>query len=162
MAQQEVAQRTRKESAVFTRSGIRKQRGTVERATAFGVLVLSFLGSAAACSGGWALIVQGQGSGVGFAFGLLLQGLLTWMQWAYAGVRALAWPSRAVDAALTAAGYGPLVFGALASWIVANGASNTPANVLGWEVIPATLGTWCILWIVSLLPAWYPESRLID
>lgn len=152
----------RKDSAVFKRATIRKRRGKVERGAAWIILVLSFVGSMVAFGGGWGKVVTLSPSLAGLGAGFLLQAVLTWLQWAYPDDWRLSWTSRGIDAATTAAGYGPLFYAPLYAWIVAQGASAKPVPVSYWSIVPAVLGTWAILWLVSLFPAWYPERTLID
>jgi hypothetical protein len=139
-----------KSSAIVSRAQIAKARGPVERATAWIVLVVSFVGTIAALYGGWAPILALQFSASAVLGGLLLQGLLTWLQWAYHHSRVLCWGSRIVDAGLTAYGYGPLFIAALEDYLAAR------------DVPLAFYAAWFLIGLVSLGLAWYPESRLVD
>lgn len=139
-----------KQSALWTRAQLARARGPVERATAWIVLVVSFVGTIVALHGGWAPILALHFSAWAIIGGLLLQGLLTWLQWAYQHNRLLCWGSRIIDATLTAYGYGPLFIMALTAYLVSRG-------------IPEFLYVgWLLIGLVSLGLAWYPESRLVD
>lgn len=143
-----------KESAIVRRATLRRQRGAVERSTAWIVLALSVLGTIAALAGGWTPLVIGiinldpQWSAI--IGGVAIQGALTFLEWWYFDNPLVAWPARAFDTLLTALGYGPLVLVALTAFLVAR---HAPA--------PLYLA-WGIVGLVSLLAAWYPESRLVD
>lgn len=150
-----------KQSAVISRDTITKKRGSVERASAFVVLALSFVGSMVALAGGWGALANGTASLGGAAMGMLLQIGLTWAQWGYGDVVPIAWPARAIDAGLTAWGFGPLFAAPIQAALAAGGASTMPANALGFTLEPASASAWAIIYVVSLLIAWYPESRLI-
>lgn len=154
--------RQTKDSAVFTRDDIHRSRSTVERAIAWVILFLSFVGSMVAFGGGWVAVVTFKPSLAGLGAGFVLQLVLTWLQWAYPERKSLAWTSRGIDAATTAAGYGPLFYGLVSELLLSQGASAETINVIGFPVVPAVVGTWCILWLFSLFPAWYPEYILID
>ncbi len=158
-------------SAVFDRAALEQSRGKVERLSAWVVLFASALGAVVTFHGGsWAQFLNHPSLGRAAA-GIGLQLVLTYMQWAYYRVRAVAWPARAIDAVTTAIGYGSLIHGAVVDSLVANGASAAPvlpgidpAYVLGtvspWSLAAAS--AWVVLWLAALLPAWYPESRLVD
>lgn len=140
----------RKQSAIVTHAQIERGRGRVERLTAYIVLLVSFVGTVVALHGGWAIVLAGGFQWRALAGGVLLQLILTWLQWSYHHARVLCWGSRLVDAALTAYGYGPLFIVALVSYLVERSIPQ-----------PLFVG-WSILGLVSLLLAWYPESRLVD
>lgn len=140
----------RKQSAVISRAQLERGRGRVERLTAYLVLIVSFVGTVVALHGGWDVILISGLQLRALAGGVLLQLVLTWLQWSYHHIRALCWGSRLVDAAFTAYGYGPLFIVALVGYLVERS-------------IPQPLFVaWSILGLVSLLLAWYPESRLVD
>lgn len=139
-----------KQSAIVSRAALNRQRGAVERATALVVLFLSVLGTVAALYGGWGPIVARQFRAGPIAGGLALQGLLTWLQWSYQHRRRIRWPAIVVDAVFTAVGYGPLIVPWLAPQLAARGVPE-PGYV-----------AWTIVGLASLLPAWYPESRLVE
>jgi len=143
-----------KESAIISRSRLRKQRGAIERFTALGVLFISFLGSIVALHGGWAPLISSlvalQPKWSLLLLGVGLQVLLTYLEWHYFDRPLIAWPARLADTALTALGYGPLVLDVL-------------VRALTSEVLPDPFfAAWGIIGLVSLLAAWYPESRLVD
>lgn len=150
-----------KTSAVVAFGTLRKQRGGVERVMAWVVLALSFVGSAVALGGGWAALLTGKALIGGLLLGVLIQTGLTWLQWAYADTRVLAWPARLVDALLTAMGWGVLVAPWLQGVLVGQGASAAKVNVFGFTVAPALAGTWLILYSISVFIAWFPENRLV-
>jgi hypothetical protein len=145
---------SRKESAVVRRATLRRQRGTVERSTAWIVLVLSALGTIAALAGGWKPLIDSfraaaplWGAIVG---GLAIQGVLTFLEWYYFDQPMISWPARLFDTIATALGYGPLFLVSLLSFLVAK------------DVPQPQYAAWIIIGLVSLLIAWYPESRLVD
>lgn len=145
-----VRSRPVKQSAVFGRAQIERARGPVERATAWIILAVSFIGTIVVFHGGWGPILKLQFSIGAILGGLLLQGVLTWLQWAYHDNRLLCWGSRIVDAGLTAYGYGPLFIVALTAYLTSRGVPF--ALYVGWFLIG----------LVSLAVAWYPEDRLVD
>lgn len=146
---------SRKESAIIRRSTLRKQRGTVERATAWIVLVLSVFGTVATLAGGWtpliASIVARTPLWSAIIGGFAVQGVLTFLEWYYFDKPLVSWPARVLDTLMTMIGYGPLVLVPLVAILAAKLA---PAQ--------ATQAAWGIIGLVSLLIAWYPESRLVD
>lgn len=146
-----------KPSAVVSRTALTKQRGAVERWSAYVVLLVSFLGTIAAFNGGWVVLITGllEGSNLfGIAImsllAILLQGGLTYLQWAYADDPRIAYTSRAIDTTFTVWGWGPLFVGGLA------------AAIAGFGVASPEYWAWGVLGLVSLAAAWYPESRLVD
>jgi hypothetical protein len=143
-----------KESAIVRRATLRRQRGAIERATAWIVLFVSVLGTIAAMAGGWVPLIASiralQPNWAAIAGGAAAQALLTYLEWHYFDVPTISWPARIADTAATALGYGPLVAAPL---IGALAARDIP--------LPFLLA-WCIILIVSLLIAWYPESRLVE
>lgn len=149
-----VVEGRRKPSAVIGRVTMRRQRGAIERATAWIVLFMSFLGTVVAFHGGWIPLIESianwQPNIAAWSFGLALQGVLTFLQWWYYDRKMIAWIARGIDTWLTALGYGPLFLASLMAWLVARGIEN-----------PLYLA-WGIIGLVSLLAAWYPESRLVD
>lgn len=154
MASQQASAPAGKDSAVVSRAQLRRQRGKVERATAWIVLFVSVLGTIAALAGGWTPLIAGiislrpQWSAI--IGGAAIQALLTFLEWYYFDQPLVSWPARAFDAITTALGYGPLVIVSLVTFLVARGAPQAP--YLAWGIIG----------LVSLAVAWYPESRLVD
>lgn len=146
--------RTGKESAIVRRSTLRRQRGTIERYTAWIVLFVSVLGTIAALAGGWtpliASIVTLKPNWAAIGGGIGIQALLTYMEWHYYDVFFISWPARTADTIATALGYGPLVVVALAAFLAAKGVPSS-----GYAA-------WGVIGLVSFLIAWYPESRLVD
>jgi hypothetical protein len=146
--------RSAKESAIVRRATLRKQRGKIERATAWVVLFVSVLGTIATLAGGWTPLITSiralQPNWAAIVGGLAAQALLTHLEWHYFDVPLVSWPARLADTALTALGYGPLVVAALIGILAARGAP-----------LPFQLA-WCIIVLVSLLIAYYPESRLVE
>ncbi len=144
----------RKASAVVSRERLRKQRGGIERATAWIVLFISVFGTIAALAGGWTPLISGivtlKPQWAAIAGGLAIQVLLTFLEWYYFDQPMIAWPARLGDTIMTALGYGPLVFVALINLLASR-------NVPQFEYV-----AWGIIGLVSLLIAWYPESRLVD
>lgn len=146
--------RDKKESAVISRERLRKQRGAVERYTAWVVLLISFMGSVAAFYGGWPALIQDARDwtvhAAPIAIGIGLQCLLTFLEWHYFDRPLVAWLARLADAVTTALGYGPLVVDQLAAQLTS-------------QALPdAHYAAWAIIGLVSMLVAWYPESRLVD
>lgn len=143
--------RQAKQSAVISYATLHEQRGQIERITAIVVLIISFVGSVAALTpGGWGVLLAGQWSWGGIAFGVLIQALLTFFEWHYHDNWLLSWAARVVDAWLTAWGYGPLVVVGLTVWLAGRG------------ITEAFWVAWAIIGLVSLGIAWYPEDRLVD
>jgi hypothetical protein len=141
-----------KGSAITGRGNMVQTRHWVERAIAIALLIVSVLGTVVVLHGGWAPVRRGAFTAAGVLGGLLLQGVLTWAQWAYGdNKRSLVYlVALAVDAGLTAYGYGPLLVAPLASW-------------LGAHAVPGELyAAWLLVIGFALALAWYPESRLID
>lgn len=143
-----------KDSAIVTRAQLRRQRGAIERGTAWVVLVVSFLGSVAWLAGGWPVLLAGiaafRPNWSAIIGGLALQGLLTFFQWHYFDRPIVAWAARIADAYTTARGYGPLVLAWLMGLLAARGVTET-----FWVA-------WVVIGLVSLGIAYYPESRLVD
>jgi hypothetical protein len=139
-----------KQSAIVSRAQLARARGPVERATAWIVLVVSFIGTIVVFYGGWSPILELHFSISAILAGFGVQALLTWLQWVYHHNRPLCWGSRIIDASLTAYGYGPLFVVALASYLTLRG--------VPWPDLVA----WVLIGLVSLGLAWYPESRLVD
>lgn len=144
-----MAARTAKESAIVSRSTLRRQRGAIERWTALVGLFISFAGTIAALAGGWPSLI-GNPHVAPIVGGLLVQGLLTYLQWHYYDLRWISTPSRVIDAALTALGYGPLFH----PWLMGQLAAR--------DVFEPWYVAWAIVGLVSYGLAWYPESRLIE
>lgn len=143
-----------KESAVISRARLRKQRGAIERWTAWVVLFVSFLGTVVVFAGGWgpfiASIVARQPSIAAIGGGIGAQALLTYLEWHYYDVRAISWTARIFDAATTALGYGPLCV----AWLI--------AQLTARDIPQPFYVAWALLGLVSYATAWYPESRLVD
>lgn len=143
-----------KPSAVVSRAHLQQQRGVVERVMAWVVLLLSFLGSIVALHGGWVPFIQSLTDGPlmlgALLGGILIQLVLTFLEWWYFDRLLLAWGARLVDTVLTTMGYGPLFVPPLAVWLGQQGAT--------WPVGVA----WGIISLISLGVAWFPESRLVD
>jgi hypothetical protein len=108
----------------------------------------------AALAGGWEPLIKGivtlhpNWAAIGGGFGVQI--LLTFLEWHYFDVPMVAWPARIVDTLATAIGYGPLVLVGLTA-------------ALASKAVPSPIyAAWTIIGLVSLLIAWYPESRLVD
>lgn len=142
----------RKESAVWSHTQLQKQRGKVERYTAWVVLFISFIGSVVAFNGGWPNVTALKFSIAGTLGGLVLQLVLTYLEWHYHDKRLISWGARVIDTITTAIGYGSLVLTPLTKYLMSKDVS--PEN--------AVLGAWAIIVIVSFFVAWYPESRLVE
>src|SRR5262249_19920667 len=141
-----------KQSAIVRRETLDAQRGAFERFSAFGVLFFSFAGTIAALSGGWTALAE-HPQIASIAGGVVTQLALTVAGWWYGAGRE-GWRYRialAIDAALTAAGYGPLIVPWLTSYLAAHGIGDA-ALYLAWGIVGG----------VSLLIAYYPERILID
>lgn len=142
----------------IARANLRRQRATITWAAAWGVLVLGWLGTIVAANGGWGPFLALEWTWTGWIGGAAAQLLLTWLQWSCSDIPLLAWTSRAVDALLTALGYGVLVVGSLIAWLVEHG---LPAAPIAWGLSLAGIAAWGILWAICLIPAWWPEHRLV-
>ena len=143
-----------KASAVVSRERLRRQRGGIERASAWIVLFLSLLGTIAAFAGGWTPLIAGivnrQLPVAAIVGGLALQAVLTFLEWYYFDSPLVSWPARLFDTIMTAIGYGPLVLMPLVTLLATRGVPQYPYVA------------WLIIGLVSLVIAWYPESRLVD
>lgn len=142
----------RKESAIVSRAQLDRQRGAFERLMAAGLLFISFLGSIAAFSGGWAALLANPRPGA-IASGVAAQVMLTAAEWWYGAGRGR-WRYRValcIDTALTAVGYGPLLAPWLISYLIAHGIGDV-SGILAWGIIA----------LASAALAWYPEYVLID
>lgn len=140
--------RQHKASAIVSRATLDRQRGAVERWSALVVLVIGVLGTVVAFHGGWAPVLALHISAAALIGGLAIQGLLTYLEWYYHDLLLVAWGARVIDATLTAIGYSGLLALPL-------------ADLLRDAPYPQHVA-WAIVWLVSLLIAWYPESRLVD
>lgn len=151
-----LATRSGKASAIVTRDHLKKQRSGIERTMAWLVLMISFVGSIAALHGGFAPLIASVRTGeynvAALLGGVLIQLLLTFLEWYYFDIPKVAWGARIADAITTAIGYGPLFLAPLALFLYYRGAT----------VPTATAGAWAIIGLVSLGIAWFPESRLVD
>ena len=143
-----------KASAIVSRERLRRQRGGVERATAWIVLLVSVFGSVAALAGGWQPLIAGivtrHPQWYAIVGGIGLQVALTFLEWYYFDSPLVSWPARLLDTVLTALGYGPLVFVSLVAFLAAR---HVPQPVYVADGI---------ILLFSLAVAWYPESRLVD
>ena len=143
-----------KQSAVVTRADLRKQRGSIERFMAWGVLLISFIGTIVVLHGGWPAFIASFTDGplkIGALLGgVIIQVVLTFLEWYYFDRILLAWGARLADTVLTALGYGPLFVVPLVAWL-------TPYTASG-----ATALAWTLIALLSLAVAWFPESRLVD
>lgn len=150
-----------KDSAIITQGQLKKQRGAIERWSAFVVLFLSFLGSVVAFHGGWLPLINSlralQPNWAMLIIGIGLQAGLTYLEWHYFDNPLIAWPARLVDAATTALGYGPLVHERLTLALTPEAAQQVPEAIKQWGI-----ASWCIIGLISLIIAWYPENRLVD
>ena len=72
-----------KGSAITGRGNMVQTRHWVERAIAIALLIVSVLGTVVVLHGGWAPFLRFEFTVAGVLGGLLLQGVLTWAQWAY-------------------------------------------------------------------------------
>lgn len=148
------------EPGVISRAAVRRSRTTVEKALAWGVLALSWLGSVVTAHGGWTLLLASI-SPAATALGLAGQAVLTYLQWAYDDIWWIAWPARMIDAALTALGYGFLFVRGLAALFRITGLDSVVWPLGWWQVTTAGLIAWGIIYLVSLVAAWYPERTLV-
>lgn len=145
-------QNRRKESAIVSRAALDRQRGMFERWMAAGLLFISFAGSIAAFSGGWATLLYSPHLGA-IAIGVAVQVALTAAEWWYGDGRGR-WRYRValcVDTALTAVGYGPLLAPWITSYLAARGAGDASSAI-----------SWGVVVVASTALAWYPEWVLID
>lgn len=148
-------------AGALSRRALRRSRTAVETYLAWCLLAASWIGSIVVAHGGWAALLAGRWSWTALALGLAGQGLLTWLQWSYDDVWWVAWPARAVDALLTAAGYGPLLIAILAGWVAPGLAARGWLVAVVGGVTTATAIAWCSCYLVSLFVAWYPEAKLV-
>ena len=146
--------RSGKGSAIVTRDRLKTQRSGIERTMAWLVLFLSFLGTIAALHGGFgpliASISTGQFNQAALLGGVLIQLVVTFLEWYYFDRPLIAWGARVVDTAATTIGYGPLFLAPLAVLLYNRGVTSPE---------PAA---WGIIALISLGIAWFPESRLVD
>lgn len=153
-AEEKPPERARQASAIVSRAKLRQQRGQIERWTAWVVLFASFLGTVVALAGGWPAFLGSLRAGAppwsAVLGGFLIQGLLTYLQWYYYDRPLIAQPARIVDTVFTAWGYGPLFSASLIAALTVRGVPQ--------PVVTA----WLIVAVLAYLPAWYPESRLVD
>lgn len=145
-----------KQSAIVNRATLARSRTTIERSTAWGLLLLSVAGTVAALAGGWPALLAAP-SLAAIVGGLVIQGGLTYLEWAYYHSRVLSGGARLIDAALTALGFGPLFLAALTRFFAAAGVTSVIAGQPG-----AVVAAWGAIAIASYGLAWYPESRLVD
>lgn len=148
----ELPTNARKQSALLRRTHLVQVRHKVERVLAVLVWCLSTLGTIVALHGGWGPVLALQISAGAIVGGFVIQGILTWIQWAYGDHKGnlLYLSSLGVDLAYTIRGYGPVIAPWLALWLASQGAPQ-----------PLLIG-WLIVALVSFLMAWYPESRLVE
>lgn len=143
-----------KPSAVITRTRLKSQRSVIERVMAWLVLLVSFLGSIAMLHGGFGPLVRSivdrQPNQAALIGGVLIQLLLTFLEWYYFDIPLIAWGARIADTATTAIGYGPLFLASLITLLYNRGIEQ--------PLLPA----WGVIVLVSLGIAWFPESRLVD
>lgn len=142
----------KKQSAIVSRETLDRHRGAFERLSALAVLFLSFGGSIAACSGGWAALAADLRLAP-VALGVALQLGLTLAEWWYGAGRGV-WRYRLallIDSALTAIGYGPLFVGWLTAYLATHG-----LGALSYSA------AWGIIGLAALAVAWYPERMLIE
>lgn len=142
----------RKASAIVTRATLDRQRGAFERFSALALLLLSFAGSVAALSGGWAAL-RTDPRLAPIVGGIVVQLVLTATEYWYGAGRG-PWRYRValcVDAALTTIGYGPLFKPWLTDYLAARGTGEL-APLLAWMIVGAA----------ALALAWWPEKTLID
>jgi hypothetical protein len=143
-----------KPSAIVSRDRLRAQRSGIERAMAWLVLLVSFAGSIAALHGGFAPLIASVVLGPlnlgALLGGVLIQALLTFLEWYYFDRWSIAWGARGLDTALTAIGYGPLFVPPLLALLASR---NAPSPLLL---------AWGIIVLVSFGVAYFPESRLVD
>jgi hypothetical protein len=143
----------RRQSAVVSRAQLARSRGWFERSLAGLVLLVSYLGTVFVFAGGVAALLADPWQPTPWLAALLVQGLLTALQWWYKQVAPLH-PvyclSLACDMIATVWGYGWVVAPPLALWLLARGAPE-PALV-----------AWLIVALASGFAAWYPERTLVD
>jgi len=141
-----------KKSAIVTRATLDRQRGAFERFSALTLLLLSFAGTVAALSGGWASL-RTDPRLAPIVGGIVVQLVLTATEYWYGAGRG-PWRYRLAlcfDMVLTTIGYGPLFVPWLTTYLTAHGIGEL-ARVLSWGIVGA----------VALALAWWPEKTLID
>ena len=144
--------------ATISRAKLRRQRAWVTWYGAWALLFLGWLGTLVATNGGWGNVLAGRITLTGTILAIVSQAILTWIQWSWSDHLIAAYISRALDAGLTALGYGSLVIAGMAAWFAAQG---IPATIVVRDWTLTGLLAWFILWLIALFPAWYPEHRLI-
>lgn len=150
----------------ISRKSLRRSRTKVERCLAWLILLLGYIGSLIASQGGWSNVVALRlqlAPAVGVA---ILQAVLTYGQWAYDDRPWIARPARGIDAALTLAGWGPLLMGVAvamvsgAAWAITSAAGafdvllDVPQPAIGAAAI-------LLLTFAAIGAAWYPEHTLV-
>jgi hypothetical protein len=159
-AQPKPQPRFRKPSAIVSQDRLRTQRSSVERYSAYILLLVSGVGTIAALHGSWIAMVHHliPAAVIG---GILIQAVLTFLEWYYYDHPYVAWGARVIDTYCTALGFGPLFL----AWLVTQlAARSVPGAVaIGMLSLPVQLvAAWVIIGIVSLGIAWFPETRLVD
>ena len=143
----------RKASAVVSRAQLARTRGWFERISAGVVLMASYLGTVFTFAGGVVPLLNAPSQLFPWLGALAAQGLLTALQWWYGNV-SRAHPvylaALVSDTGLTTWGFAPLLVPPLAALLAANGIDG------------AVTGAWALLAVVSLVAAYYPESRFVD
>lgn len=150
----------RKPSAVVTRAQLERTRGPIEKFLAVVVFLVGVLGTVVAVHGSWQALF-GSFSWGRLALAVFFQAVLTYAQWVYSKDWRIAYASRAIDAAFTAAGYAPLWMAGLVAWLEVQGVAGG-VTIGPWVIVWAALAAWFLSWAACLLPAWYPESRLVQ
>lgn len=144
----------------FSRATLERNRTKVEVALAWIGFVVGWIGSVATAHGGWGNLLAAPSLGLA-CIGLGTQAVLTWLQWSYGDRWYIAWPARAVDATLTALGYGFLFILPLTVALSRTGLSLSLWPLLWFAVSIAGLVAWAVMWLISLVVAWYPERTLV-
>ncbi|GEM_PF-5467807 len=144
----------------ISRAALQRSRTNVEKIFAWGILALSWLGAIVTAHGGWNAMLTTPSIGA-ICGGIAVQVVLTYLEWAYDDIWYIAWPARLIDALTTALGYGFLFVGALAL-LFAPALPNTPWTLAWWIVTTCGLVAWGIIYLVSLVAAWYPEKTLVQ
>ncbi len=144
---------TRKRSAIVRTATLEASRPHFERAIGMLMLIVSFAGTVALFNGGWTPTLRGA-LGTGALLGFGLQAICTAVEWMYRR-RRFSLPylaALALDAGATALSYYPLFGLSVAAAIAPSGLGDSAASVLSWAIIG----------MASILLAMLPEASLID
>lgn len=115
------------------------------------LFALGWAGTVVAGNGGWGNVLSGKFSLAGTIIALLVQSGLTYSQWCFPDHKVMVYVSRFIDAGITAWGYYSLVGVHLQSLV----------RSFGVDISTSLYVSIGIVYLVSFIPAWYPEKRLV-